>query len=332
MNNDFKSYIKYLIIGLLLFIIPTLQQAGIIFSLSSTTVIGIVMFYSIAGIGLNVLLGYSGLVSLGTAGFMGLGAYLSGYLVEVAGLNFFVALILSLIIPLVLGLIVGLISLRLEGYYLAIATLGIAEVLKVVFIELEWFTNGFSGFTASYPSVFSRFNFYGMQTSRMMMYYFVVIMLVLVLILTHNFIHSSTGRALLAMKGSNAAAQAMGINLFKYKLIAFGVATVYTSLAGVLYMFFIRSSYPVTWNLTLSLQILAVVVIGGARTIIGPIIGSIIVFGVPELVFKQIPLLAGINGLSYIFTGLLIIIVILFYPNGLIYIGNDLKKLFNKKG
>ncbi len=330
MKQDYKSYAKYLIMGLILFIIPVLQQFGIIFNTSSITIIGIVCFYSIAGIGLNILFGYSGLISLGTAGFMGLGAYLSGYLVEIVGVNFFIALIITLIVTPILGLLLGLISLRLEGYYLAIATLAVSEVLKSIFIELEWFTKGFSGFLVSYPKVFSNFNFFGKQTPKIMMYYFVVLMLVLVLVLTHNFVNSSTGRALLTIKGSEVAAKAMGINVFKYKVIAFVISTLYVTLAGVLYMFFIRSSYPSTWSLNLSLQILAIVVIGGSRTIAGPVIGSIIVFGVPELIFKQIPFLSRIDGLSYIFTGLLIIVVILFYPNGLIYIGNDIKRLTGK--
>ncbi len=133
------------------------------------------------------------------------------------------------------------------------------------------------------------------------------------------------------MRGSEAAAQAMGVNLLKYRLMAFGIATLYAALGGVLYVHFIRFAYPSGWNVNLSLQILAVVVIGGMRTIIGPVIGSFIVFGVPELILKQLPIIGNIDGLAYIFTGVLIIVVILFYPNGLIYIGHDIKKLFKKE-
>ncbi len=332
MNKDLKNYSKYIGFGLFLAILPILQQNGIIVTNSALTNIGSVIIYAIVGIGLNVLLGYSGLVSLGTAGFMGLGAYITGYVTETLELGFIPAILLAIAIPLILGVIVGLISLRLEGYYLAIATLGFAEVLKVVFTELEWFTGGFSGLSGSYPAFFDMFDFFGRHTSKIMTYYLLVLVLVLLLIFTYNFINSSTGRALLTMKGSQAAAQAMGINLLKFKLIAFCVATAYAGLAGGLYMSFIRSAYPSQWILNLSLQILAVVVIGGARTITGPIFGALVVFGIPELVFKNIPFLAGIDGLSYIFTGVLIILVILFYPYGLIYIGNDIKKLFTKKG
>ncbi len=326
MKRDLVSYSKILIIAVVLLSVPFLQSMGYV-SVSDVTIYSTVLFYTIVAVGLNVLLGYSGLVSLGTAGFMGLGAYITGYFSDK---SFVLGIIVALAVPIILGCIVGLVSLRLEGYYLAIATLGISEIIKTVFTEFEQYTGGFSGMKVGYADFLKGYDFFGIHTPKMLSYYILAVILIIVLILTHNFIFSATGRALLAMKGSQPAAQAMGINLFKYKLTAFIVATVYASIAGILYMLVIRSAYPTTWSLNLSLQILAVVVIGGSRTILGPIIGSIVVFGLPELVFKQIPLLSSINGISYIFTGLLIIIIILYYPNGLIYIGHDIKRLVKK--
>ncbi len=328
MNKKLTSYIGILVFCAVLAMLPILQINNIFGTYASLTIISQVIFYAIAGIGLNVLLGYSGLVSLGTAGFMGLGAYISGYFVEI---NPLLGIGVAILVPLVLGLIVGLISLRLEGYYLAIATLGIAEVLKTVFLELQKYTNGSSGLNISLPKFINDMDFLGPQTSRVVVIWIIIAVFLLVWVFTFNFINSSTGRALLTMRGSSAAAQAMGINLFKYKLTAFVVATIYASISGILYMYMIRSSFPTTWNMMLSLQILAVIVIGGVKTISGPIIGAAVVFGIPELVFKQIPLLSSIDGLAYIFTGVLIVIVILFYPHGLIHIGADIKKLFKKK-
>ncbi len=326
MSKDRSSYIKIFILAVVLCAIPFLQSFGLI-KLSSITTLGTVLFYALAAVGLNVLLGYSGLVSLGTAGFMGLGAYLTGYFAESSLL---LGILCAILVPVVLGTIVGLVSLRLEGYYLAIATLGISEIFKTIFSEFDQYTGGFSGMNISYPDLFKQFDFFGIHTPKMIAYYVIVIVLIIILVITHNFIHSATGRAMMSMKGSPSAAQAMGINILKYKLIAFIVATIFASLAGVLYMLSIRAAFPTTWGLNLSLQILAVVIIGGSRTILGPLIGSLIVFGFPDLVFKQIPVISEINGISYIFTGALIIIVILFYPNGLIYIGHDIKKLFKK--
>ncbi|MFT9494869.1 branched-chain amino acid ABC transporter permease [Anaerosolibacter sp.] len=318
-------YGKYILFGILLCLTPVFQSLGLLSS-SAVTVLGTVIFYAIVGIGLNVLLGYSGLISLGTAGFMGLGAYISAYLTSDMKFPFILSLVISVTIPLLIGLIIGLVSLRIEGYYLAIATLGIAEIFRQVFVELEVITGGFSGKSASYPKLFNL-----IRLDRELTFVLMSVILVCVMVLTYNFINSATGRALLTMRGSEAAAQAMGINLLKYKLTAFAVATLYAGLGGVLYVHFIRFAYPATWSLTLSLQILAVIVIGGMRTISGPIVGSFIVFGIPELVLKQLPVIGNIDGLSFIFTGILIIGVVLFYPNGLIYLGNDLKKMLRKK-
>ena len=319
-----KTYTKYILIGLAFIIAPFLQKLGLISS-SSIIVLGTVMFYSIVSIGLNVLLGYSGLISLGTAGFMGMGAYISAYLTQDLGLPFILSLIISITIPLFIGLIIGLISLRIEGYYLAIATLGVAEIFRQVFVELDFFTGGFSGKNAGYPDL-------GVVTlDRMWTYILIAVSLIAIMIITHNIVYSRSGRALLTMRGSEAAAQAMGINLLKYRLMAFGIATLYAALGGVLYVHFIRFAYPSGWNVNLSLQILAVIVIGGMRTITGPVLGAIVVFGVPELILKQLPIIGNIDGLAYIFTGVLIIVVILFYPNGLIYVGNDIKKLFKRR-
>lgn len=318
-----KDYRKYILLGLAFVIAPFLQKLGLISS-SSIIVLGTVMFYAIVGIGLNILLGYSGLISLGTAGFMGLGAYLSAYLTQDLNLPFIVSLVISVGVPLLIGLVIGLISLRIEGYYLAIATLGVAEIFRQVFVELDFFTGGFSGKNAAYPDLIFKLD-------RMGTYILIAGVLTLLMIVTHNLVHSRSGRALLTMRGSEAAAQAMGINLLKYRLLAFGIATLFAAIGGVLYVHFIRFAYPSAWNINLSLQILAVVVIGGMRTIIGPVIGSLIVFGVPELILKQLPIIGNIDGLAYIFTGLLIIVVILFYPNGLIYLGHDIKQVFKKE-
>lgn len=319
-------YGKYILFGFILCLTPVLQSVGLLNS-STVTIFGTIIFYGIVGIGLNVLLGYSGLISLGTAGFMGLGAYMSAYLTSDLNLPFFLSLIISVAVPVIIGLIIGLVSLRIEGYYLAIATLGVAEIFKQVFIEFEIITGGFSGKNASYPKLFNL-----IQLDRELTYVLMSVILVSVMILTYNFINASTGRALLTMRGSEAAAQAMGINLLKYKLTAFAVATLYAGLGGVIYVHFIRFAYPSTWSLTLSLQILAVIVIGGMRTISGPIIGSFVVFGIPELVLKRLPIIGKIDGLSFIFTGVLIIVMVLFYPNGLIFFGNDIRGFLEKKG
>jgi branched-chain amino acid transport system permease protein len=323
MNNKVlkNPHFQFILFGILLASIPMLAEVGVL-KASHITIIGGTLIYAIAALGLNILLGFSGLISLGTAGFMGLAAYISAYATINMKLPFELALILAVLIPTVIGVLVGLVSLKIEGMYLAIATLCVAEILRKTFEELNWFTNGFSGKQAKFPELLGSFTL-----NRTTTYYLIVFFLILVMLLTYNMINGQLGRALNAMRGSEAASQAMGVNILKYRLVAFALATMYASLAGVLYVHFIKFSYPSTWSLKLSLDFLAMIVIGGLRSIYGTVLGAFIVFAVPDLFLKQIPYFSQV---SYVFNGLLIILVIMFYPNGLVYIGHNIKKLLKK--
>lgn len=325
MNNKIlkNPHFQFVLFGILLACIPMLSKVGVLKS-SHITVIGGTLIYAIAALGLNLLLGFSGLISLGTAGFMGLASYISAYVTINMKLPFEVALILAIVVPTLVGILVGLVSLKIEGMYLAIATLCVSEILRKTFEELNVFTNGFSGKQAKFPVLFG-----AIQLDRTTTYYLIVFFLILIMLLTYNMINGQLGRALNAMRGSEAASQAMGVNLLKYRLVAFALATLYASVAGVLYVHFIRFSYPSTWSLKLSLDFLAMIVIGGLRSIYGTVLGAFIVFAVPDLFLKQIPYFSQV---SYIFNGLLIILVIMFYPNGLVNIRHDIKKLIKRFG
>ena len=314
-----NPYFRYILFGVFLALFPAAASIGVI-PTSFITLMGGVLIYSIVGLGLNLLLGYSGLISLGTAGFMGLGAYLAGYLTTIIKAPFLIGVIVALFIAALIGVLVGFVSLRVAGIYLAIATLCVAEILRKTFEELEWLTNGFSGMQGSYPS------FFGSKLGRSGTYILVTIVLILVMMLTHNLVNGQLGRALHAMRGSEVAAQAMGINLLKYRLIIFAIASCYAALGGVLYVHFVRFSYPGTWIMMLSLQILGAVVIGGLRSIYGTVFGAFIIFAIPDMVLK--PLVGNIDGLPYVFTGVLIILVVMFYPSGVKGLREDLVRLW----
>jgi len=316
-----NPHLHFIFLGLLLMIVPKLAEMGL-FKVSYVTTLGGTFILAIAALGLNILLGFSGLVSLGTAGFMGLAAYLSAYFTVDLGLSFELSLILAVVIPTIVGILVGLVSLKIEGIYLAIATLAVSEILRKTFEEFDFFTGGFSGKTASYPTLLGTY-----ELDRAGMYYFVVTVLIIVMLITYNMMNGRLGRALNAMRGSEAASQAMGVNLLNHRLIAFALATMYASIAGVLYVHFIKYSYPSIWTLKLSLDFLAMIVIGGLRSIYGTLLGAFIVFAVPDLFLKQIPFFSE---MSYVLNGVLIILVIIFYPNGLINMFADIKRLFNK--
>lgn len=321
LNKDLMSYVEIILIGVLLFLVPMMNSLGWI-KAGTVTIVGTTLIYAIAALGLNLLMGYGGLLSLGTAGFMGLAAYTSAFITEKMGLSFEISLIVSTIVPTMLGILVGILSLKFEGIYLGIATLVVSEILREIFINVPEFTNATSGALAGFPQFFI-----GEQLNRRQMYYFIVIATVIMLIIMHNLTKGYIGRALNSMRGSESSAQAMGINLFKYRLLAFGIATYFASVSGVLYVHYVGISYPTTWNLNLSLDMLAIIVIGGFRSIKGTLLGAFIVYGVNEIVLKQIPIFATI---SPVIKGILIILVVLYYPYGMAYIKHDVKKLWDK--
>ncbi|MFP3155120.1 branched-chain amino acid ABC transporter permease [Lachnospiraceae bacterium ZAX-1] len=327
-NNE---YLRFCLFGLLLCVLVLLTNAGLM-KTSTLSYLGNVLVYAVAALGLNLLLGYSGLISLGTAGFMGLGAYLAAYVTGDlgihVGISFWIALLAAIFIPTLIGVLIGAISLRVRSIYLGIATLCISEILHKTFEEASFITGGMQGKKAKYPIIF------GFEFDRNATFILFVIILVLVMMLTYNIVNGQMGRALHAMRGSEVAAQAMGINLLKYRLIAFAIATAYAGLAGLMYVFFVKFSYPDVWTLNLSLYILAAVVIGGLRSIYGSVIGAFVVWAVPDLILKNLPVIQDINGMAYIFNGILIILVIIFFPNGLsglgIIIKNAILRLFKK--
>ncbi|MDL2323934.1 branched-chain amino acid ABC transporter permease [Ruminococcaceae bacterium OttesenSCG-928-A16] len=305
-----NNHLRFMLFGVVIGLLPWLSDAGLMKS-STLSYIGNVLIYAVAALGLNLLLGYSGLISLGTAGFMGLGSYIAAYVAKDMELGFWVATLLAILIPTLIGILIGLVSLRIAGIYLAIATLCVSEILLKTFEQLDTFTGGMQGKTTAYPTLFQN------PLTRNGTYLLLVVALILVMMLTHNLVNGQMGRALHAMRGSEVAAQAMGVNLLKYRLIAFSLATAYAALAGALYVFFIKFSYPSVWNLNLSLYILAAVVIGGFRSIYGTVLGAFVVWAIPDLVLKNLPVIGEINGLAYIFNGILIILVVMFAPGGI---------------
>lgn len=315
---------RFVIFGLLMSTVPMLVTAGIA-KTSWMGILGATMIYTICALGLNLLLGWSGLVSLGTAGFMGLGGYISAYVTGNLGMPWEVGILAAVVISLIFGIIVGMVSLRVEGLYLGIITLCISAVLVKSFEEVTVITGGFEGKSASYPTLLGF-----LKLDQKATYILLAVVLVLMMMLTWNLVHSQIGRALHAMRGSQVAAQAMGVSLFKYRLLAFALATGYAALAGALYAHFIRFVYPSTWSITLSLTMIAIIVVGGLRSIYGTFLGALIIYALPDLVLKN--LIGDLNGFTYVFSGVLIILVVLFYPNGLVNVFTDVKKLISKLG
>ncbi len=305
-------YFGFILVGFISILLLLLYVAGAM-GISTLRALGLTIIYFTVALGFTLLLGYSGLASLGTAGFIGLGAYSVGYFIGSVGVPPLLAFIISIIIAILIGSIVGFISLRIEGMYLAIITLGLSEILYEVFKNADSITGGVTGFRLKRPNFL-----FAISISVELAFVLAVIVMVLAMIITANIIKSPTGRAMLSMKNSTSAAQAMGISLLKYRLLAFVLSTVYAVIGGGLYMLFYRFTIPGTWSLALSLNILAAVIVGGAKSIWGVFLGSFLIFGFDLAILQKIKFFADNPNASLIFSGLLIIIIVMFYPLGLI--------------
>lgn len=302
-------------------IIPEILPYSIQSSLAST------FAYSIASVGFCLLLGYSGLASLGIGGFIGIGCYSVHFIMSEAGLPFGVAVLAAVSVGIVIGLIVGFISLRIEGIYLVILTLGLSEILRNLFVAIQDTIR------------VSNWELFGVTITRSDTIYVVTVLLVIIMIITHNLINSPTGRAMLAMKNSTAASQAMGISLLKYRLLAFVICTVYSVFAGMMLLLSVRSAIASNgagfYALITSLNILAAVIIGGYRSIWGALFGTFVMYGMQTTLLNRIDFLQQHPEIITFVSGILVIIVVMFYPGGLAQLLQEakatLKKLSKKR-
>ena len=290
-------------IGLQLLAGAGIVPNSVIYALGNT------LIYAIVAIGFCLLLGYAGLASLGTAGFIGVGTYISYYMIGQMDLPFIAAFVATIIVSAVLGVVVGFISLRIEGIYLAIMTLGLSEAIRNLLIALK-------------PTIkleIEKVKLFGIKIGDIGSYYLILVVFAVLMVLVANLINSPTGRAVIAMKNSTSAAQAMGISLMKYRLLAFVIATVFSSIGGVLYMFHVRTITTATSSLltlTTSLNILGAVIIGGAKSLWGSTFGIFIIYGIQSIFLSRIDFFNKNPAFITMITGLLIILVVMFFPGG----------------
>lgn len=302
-------FFGFIIVGILLMLIPLLSN---FLSITFIDAFVTTLIYFIVALGFSILLGYAGLASLGTSAFIAIGTFAMYTGMTYLGLGFALTLLLSLAVSIALGLLFGIVSLRIEGMYLAIVTLGLSEILVEVFKNLDKFTGGVSGINLK------AFTIFGYSLSGKEVFIFLIVVVVIAMMATYNIMQSGTGRAMLSIKNNQSAAQAMGISIIKYRLMAFIIATIYATIAGMFYMGYVKFSMASQWSLALSLNILAAVVVGGVKSIYGIFLGTFVIFGLDLLVFKTLLGQTQFANMSFVISGVLIIVVIMFYPDGLI--------------
>jgi branched-chain amino acid transport system permease protein len=237
-----------------------------------------VFIYGICGVSLMVLVGYTGLVSLGHAAFLGIGAYAHAYFLQ-HGVPWVGSIVLATLITTACGIVVGLPALRMSGIYLAIATLAFAVILQEVFTRWESVTHGFAGMAVEKPVIFGV-----LFSGNTSFYYLCAAFLVLTLWLTRNLLRSPTGRAWIAIRDSEIAAQSMGVSLAIYKTIAFAYSAAVMGLAGALFAHKIAYLAPDIFTILLSIQLLLLVIVGGLGSLHGAVLGAIFVALLPPII------------------------------------------------
>lgn len=300
MSNQNKSRLSWF--GLIVVVFAALYfciQTGIIDAFYEMTLVGIGINIILA-VGLNLILGVSGQFSLGHAGFMAIGAYSVGviYTENPTPIGFFIGVLVGMILSALVALVVGIPTLRLKGDYLAIATLGVAEIIRVIITNMK-ITNGAAGLNGiplfdSIP-----------------MWILVFLVVVVSTILTLNFVRSSAGRATLAVRENEIAAESVGVNTTKYKVWAFIIGAITASIAGGLYASYYGTIIPGNFAFMKSVDILIIVVFGGIGSFTGTFIAAI-VLGLLNMVLQDL------GDLRMIIYSLALIVIMIFKPSGLL--------------
>ncbi len=276
----------------------------------------------IAATGLNILTGYCGQLSIGHAGFMAVGAYTSAIVNSDLGVPFPLALILAGLTAGFIGMIFGIPSLRVKGFYLAIST--IAAQLIILWVINHWtgVTGGFNGMSVPHMSIGSL-----QLRTKSAQFYFIITITILTLYFAMNLARTRVGKAFIAIRDNDLAAEVMGINLFRYKLLAFFIGCFIAGVAGCLMAYWTRYTSAESFTFNTSILYVGMIIIGGLGTTLGPIFGAIFIRVLEVLITKNISpalqnafpqLPSGFTaGIAPLLFGLAIILFVIFEPRGL---------------
>jgi len=305
-----KNFLSLLFFAAVITAIPLLIQLKLINSYWLTILI-FVGINSLVTIGLSLLMGYAGQISLGHGAFFGLGAYVSGLMTTSLRWspwlgNPWLAMIFALMLTSAVALAIGIPSLRLHGHYLAMATLAFGEIVVIAFTAEVNLTGGPSGF-GEIPTLslgFTRLD------TNMKYYIFVWMMTAFVMILALNIIHSRVGRALRSIHGGELAANAMGVDSAIYKIQVFVLSAALASLAGSLYAHYVTFINPGCCSLKVSVMLVVMVAVGGMNSIWGAVLGAFLMRVLPQYlrVFKDYDILIY---------GLVLMVIMIFSPGGI---------------
>lgn len=282
-----------------------------------------VLIFSLAALGLNILTGYAGQLSLGSAAFMAVGAFAAyNFMLRIDGMPFLVALVLAGLTAAAVGILFGLPSLRIKGFYLAVATLAAQFFIVWALVKFPWFSNNSSsGVVTAQAVTILGYTFESPEAKYVLTFLIVAFMA----LLAKNMVRSSTGRAWMAVRDMDVAAQVIGFRLMRTKLLAFAVSSFYCGVAGALYAYtYIGTVEPEGFNLDLSFKILFMIIIGGVGSIMGSFLGAAFIVLLPIFLDNVVPALFGdalgagfVSNFQLIIFGGLIIFFLIVEPHGL---------------
>jgi len=318
-----KAWLAVLLLALALF--PLVGGAYLV---SLMCVLGI---HLIAATGLNIMTGYTGLISLGHAAFMGVGCYTAAWLAQ-RGVPVFVVLPLAGTMAAALGIVVGLPSLRIKGLYLAVATLALQFLMVFVFREWESVTGGVRGVNMPAAEFFG----FTLNTDARMAW-LIMVCAALLLLGARNVMRTRVGRAFMAIRDKDISAEVLGINLLRYKLSAFALGSFYAGVAGALLGYFYRAMTPEYFTLQLSIFYLAAIIVGGLGSLLGTILGSVFMTLVPEMLRALVAVAAQytprateiLSPIQQVVFGVLIMGFLVFEPHGLQEIWRRVRRFFH---
>ena len=258
-------------------------------------------------VGLNLLMGYAGQVSLGHAAFFGLSSYATAIATTTYNLPMEAGLIIAVVLVAVVAVFIGIPTLKLTGHYLAMATLGFGVIVYIFFNETIELTGGPTGFIGIPRLELLGYSF----ESDLSYYYLVAVVLCVIILISMNLIHSRVGRALRALHTSEKAAQVVGIDIARFKLFVFVLSAIYASIAGFLYAHYLSFVAPSTFGFLFSVALITMVVLGGMAEMWGAVAGAFFLTMLPEFlrVFEEIEIL--------IF-GVILVLCMMFLPDGIV--------------
>ncbi len=277
----------------------------------------LILYFAYVGQAWNIMMGFAGQLSLGHSLYVGLGAYAAAALYVHFGLSPWIGLGMSVALCALAGAVIGFLAFRfgVSGVYFAILTIAFAEFARIGFDHFAW-VRGSSGLFLKVD--YGQSDLWNLRGSPRMFYYVMLALTAGAFVLCHALLRSRIGYYWLAIRESPEAAQALGVNLFRYKMVAVVISAAMTSLAGVVFAFYYNNLFPEQiFHISRSIELILGPIIGGIGTLVGPLVGALLLTGLSEGM-SELLLALGVDvpGVKQVFYGVCLLVVVMFLPNG----------------